>query len=186
LNLYSEIESLAFLESFLKDEDIFVEAIQSLDVSGLISLYDAIKNLRADHKSLFHLVFRLKKIIQAANHMTQSLALHEALERIVDETCECLDCDRASVFIVDYSKDELWSKVAKGTASLRIPRNKGVVGHVANSGETLNILNAYQDERFNKEIDIQTNYKTNTLLCVPILDERESDHVIGDKKSRMS
>jgi signal transduction protein with GAF and PtsI domain len=53
------------------------------------------------------------------------------MERIVDETCECLDCDRASIFLLDEMKEELWTKVAKGsTKTIRIPFNKGIVGHV--------------------------------------------------------
>ncbi len=72
---------------------------------------------------------RLKKIIRAAFHMTSSLVLVEALEKIVDETCSCLDCDRATVFVADESKNELWSKVAKGTNKvLRFPMNKGIAG----------------------------------------------------------
>ena len=90
------------------------------------------------------MVLRLKKIIKAANSMNSSLVLSEALERIVDETCECLDCDRASVFIVDNIQAELWSRVAKGSdTTIRIPINKGIVGHVATTGELVNIPNAY-------------------------------------------
>ena len=36
---------------------------------------------------------------------------------------------------------------------------------------------AYLDEKFNKENDIKTGFKTNTILCVPILDQ--NDHPIG-------
>lgn len=51
------------------------------------------------------------------------------MERIVNETCECLECDRASVFLVDYLKEELWSKVAKGSdITIRIPLKTGIVG----------------------------------------------------------
>ncbi len=118
------------------------------------------------------MVLRLKKIIKAANSMNSSLVLSEALERIVDETCECLDCDRASVFIVDNIQAELWSRVAKGSdTTIRIPINKGIVGHVATTGELVNIPNAYQDERFNKDVDVKMNYKTNTILCVPITED---------------
>lgn len=35
---------------------------------------------------------------------------------------------------------------------------------------TLNIFNAYSDERFNKESDRKNNQKTSTILCVPIHD----------------
>ena len=30
-------------------------------------------------------------------------------------------------------------------------------------------MNAYADERFNKEVDKKINYKTHTILCVPIM-----------------
>ena len=42
----------------------------------------------------------------------------------------------------------------------------------------LNILNAYNDTRFNKEVDRLTHYKTNTILCAPIFDKDEKS-VIG-------
>lgn len=32
----------------------------------------------------------------------------------------------------------------------RFPKSKGVAGHVATTGETLNITDAYHDERFNR------------------------------------
>ena len=35
----------------------------------------------------------------------------------------------------------------------------------------MNIVNAYADERFNKEIDKKTNYVTKTILCVPIFNK---------------
>ncbi len=100
------------------------------------------------------------------------MILGEAIEKIVDETCECLECDRATLFMLDQQKEELWSKVAKGSnKTIRIPWNKGIVGQVAEKGEPLTISNAYSDERFNKEIDRQMNYKTNTILCVPIMNK---------------
>lgn len=62
----------------------------------------------------------------------------------------CLECDRATCFIVDNQKNELWSKVAKGASNtIRMPMNKGIAGHVATSRELLNIQNAYLDQRFN-------------------------------------
>lgn len=37
--------------------------------------------------------------------------------------------------------------------------------------ETLNILNAFTDERFKAESDIKSSYKINTMLSVPIFEE---------------
>lgn len=93
------------------------------------------------------------------------------LKVIVEETKSAIRADRCSVFLYDKASDELWSKVALGMESsqeIRFPANKGLAGHVVKTGETINIKDAYQDKRFNKEIDLQTGYKTKTILCLPI------------------
>ena len=92
------------------------------------------------------------------------------LKVIAEETKSAIQADRCSVFLYDKNKDELWSKVALGMNSqeIRFPADKGLAGHVVKTGETINIKNVYSDDRFNKEIDIQTGYKTSTILCMPI------------------
>ncbi|CAF4373295.1 unnamed protein product, partial [Rotaria magnacalcarata] len=47
--------------------------------------------------------------------------------------------------------------------------DKGIAGYVATTGKTLNIVDAYSDNRFNRDIDQKTGYKTKTLLCMPIM-----------------
>jgi len=51
--------------------------------------------------------------------------------------------------------------------------NKGVAGHVATNKELVNIMNAYSDKRFNKEIDSKSNYKTKNILAAPIMDNNQ-------------
>lgn len=53
-----------------------------------------------------------------------------------------------------------------------IPFGVGIAGHVALTKETVNIKDAYEDPRFNKEIDSQTGYRTGSLMCLPILNCR--------------
>ena len=81
-----------------------------------------------------------------------------------------LDADRCTVFLLDKNKNELVSKIAlgMGTQELRFPADKGLAGYVAQSGEIINIKDAYSDSRFNQEIDKETGYKTQTILCMPI------------------
>ncbi len=92
------------------------------------------------------------------------------LKVIAEETKAAIQADRCSVFLYDKKNEELWSKVALGMDSqeIRFPADKGLAGHVVKTGETINIKNAYVDARFNKEIDLQTGYKTTTILCMPI------------------
>ncbi|XP_050600344.1 dual 3',5'-cyclic-AMP and -GMP phosphodiesterase 11-like isoform X3 [Bombus affinis] len=53
---------------------------------------------------------------------------------------------------------------------IKIPWGTGIVGYVAESGEPVNIPDAYKDARFNREIDALTGYRTRALLCMPIKD----------------
>lgn len=51
---------------------------------------------------------------------------------------------------------------------LIIPFGVGIAGMVAESKEMINIKDAYNDPRFNCEIDLKTGYKTNLMLSMPI------------------
>ncbi len=44
-----------------------------------------------------------------------------------------------------------------------------MAGWSASKGQTLNIRNAYEDARFNPEVDRKTGYTTRSILCMPIL-----------------
>lgn len=84
-----------------------------------------------DVQRLSHLLIRLKVLLLNSYLISKNLSLSEALEKIVDATCETLECDRASVFMVDELTGELWSKVAKGSEmTIRIPLNIGIIGSV--------------------------------------------------------
>lgn len=50
----------------------------------------------------------------------------------------------------------------------RFPVGTGIAGFVAETGETLNVREAYSDPRFNRAIDEQTGYTTKSILCMPI------------------
>lgn len=49
-----------------------------------------------------------------------------------------------------------------------IPFGVGIAGTVAQTKNTVNIKNAYEDPRFNCEIDQKTGYKTKNILSMPI------------------
>ena len=92
------------------------------------------------------------------------------LETTAKETVKALNADRCTVFLHDKENNELWSKVAMGMESqeIRFPADKGLAGYVAQTGNTVNIEDAYNDDRFNKDIDNKTGYITKTILCMPI------------------
>ncbi|MBI3964933.1 MAG: GAF domain-containing protein [Chloroflexi bacterium] len=95
------------------------------------------------------------------------------LTTIVACTSKAIQADRSSLFLIDFKTNELWSKVAQGDeiAEIRIPCGAGIVGHVAATGETIRITDAYQDARFDPDVDKNTGYHTRDILCVAMRDE---------------
>ena len=56
---------------------------------------------------------------------------------------------------------------------IEIPMTKGIAGHVARTGETLNITDPYSHPDFNPAVDRETGYRTLSVLCMPILDRHK-------------
>ncbi len=112
----------------------------------------------------------LLALLQVGRTIAIETNIDSLLTIIAQQIQQALQADRCTVFLLDDEHNELWSKVALGLEikEIRFAKNKGLAGHVAMTGETVNIKNAYESEYFNKEIDLQTGYKTRNILCMPI------------------
>nr|XP_032518628.1 dual 3',5'-cyclic-AMP and -GMP phosphodiesterase 11-like isoform X3 [Danaus plexippus plexippus]XP_032518629.1 dual 3',5'-cyclic-AMP and -GMP phosphodiesterase 11-like isoform X3 [Danaus plexippus plexippus]XP_032518630.1 dual 3',5'-cyclic-AMP and -GMP phosphodiesterase 11-like isoform X3 [Danaus plexippus plexippus]XP_032518631.1 dual 3',5'-cyclic-AMP and -GMP phosphodiesterase 11-like isoform X3 [Danaus plexippus plexippus]XP_032518633.1 dual 3',5'-cyclic-AMP and -GMP phosphodiesterase 11- len=130
------------------------------------------------------LIFELVKDI--CNELEVRVLCHKILQNV----SILLDADRGSLFLVQGERassphpqngrclvSKLFDVCSKSTPEqmeqleeIRIPWGSGIVGYVAESGEPVNIPDAYKDKRFNHDIDQQTGYKTRSLLCMPIKD----------------
>ncbi|MEQ8767869.1 MAG: ATP-binding cassette domain-containing protein [Planctomycetota bacterium] len=110
------------------------------------------------------------------------VASSDAFEALLDQALfafarrieKILDAERVSLFLLDESKDALWAKVARGESNasleIRIPAETGIVGHVARTGETANVPDAYADPRFNRSVDDETGFRTRCILAIPLRD----------------
>lgn len=111
-----------------------------------------------------------KTMLLIMKALASGLDTDNLLQSLMKKTSLVMNADRSTLFLIDFSTRELWSKVAEGTGinEIRFPMELGIAGYVATKGELVNIPDAYQDPRFNKEIDIKTGYYTRTILCAPI------------------
>jgi sigma-B regulation protein RsbU (phosphoserine phosphatase) len=112
----------------------------------------------------------LSMLLDVTRLLSSDMSLENILETMFRTTSGIMNCDRYSLFIHDEEKDELYSRIARGSEKeeIRFPADKGIAGNVFKTGEAVNIKDCYADKRFNPEIDIKTGYKTQTLLCVPV------------------
>jgi len=111
---------------------------------------------------------RLKLLFHVTRNISKELVLDRLLMLIMDEVKNVLNCDRCTVFVLDNEKNELWARVAHGEKEIRFPSHLGIAGHVAMTGEVLNIPDAYADPRFNRNIDKKTGYRTRNILTAPM------------------
>jgi len=110
-------------------------------------------------------------LVKIGQAVAAEKSIDTLIRTIAEETKIALNADRCTVFLYDKENNELYSKVATGlddVQELRIPADKGLAGHVVQTGETINIKDAYKDKRFNKSVDKKTGYRTKTILCMPI------------------
>ena len=115
----------------------------------------------------------LVRVSEVASHDAFESMLEQVLEAFTLKIAVLLGADRATLFLLDEERGELWSKVAAGAAGvIRIPRGSGIAGAVAASGRALNISDAAADPRFDPSVDRASGYTTRSLLCVPLLDQQ--------------
>lgn len=120
---------------------------------------------------------RLSVLTEVADTVTQHLSLDHQLPRLIELITDALDAERATLFLHDRDPDELFSRVLRGegVTEIRIPAGAGIAGAVFRTGTAEITPDAYQDARFNQEIDRRTGYRTRNMLCVPL---RNRDAVV--------
>ncbi|MFB2880120.1 GAF domain-containing protein [Floridanema aerugineum] len=118
-------------------------------------------------------------LMKANQALSQSsLDLEETLKRVMDEAKKLMNADRSTLWLIDHEREQLWTKIPIGgeLKELRIPRNAGFAGMVAESGEPLMIpFDIYDDPRsaVSKETDNKTGYRTCSMLCMPVFNADE-------------
>jgi len=96
--------------------------------------------------------------------------LDQLLELILQKITEALEADRATLYLLDESSDELVSRIAQGPGvrSIRLKVGHGLAGYVARTGKPLHVRDAYKDPRFSPEWDMLSGYRTRSILAAPM------------------
>jgi len=97
-------------------------------------------------------------------------SLETIINGIAKVAYEALNCDRVTIYFVDQTKEEIYCVVCKDVQGWCLPLGRGIAGYVGKTGQAVNVPNAYEDERFDPSWDQKTNYKTISVLCMPIKD----------------
>lgn len=92
-----------------------------------------------------------------------------------------LSAERGSFYIIDKGSDDLAADLyeegiidssptmLKKNLKVKLARDKSIAAVVAQTKETVNVKDAYNDSRFFKEVDQKTGSITRSILCMPVL-----------------
>ena len=119
---------------------------------------------------------RLNGLIEAGALINSSLDRGQVLERITERVANLLECDAVSVIMLDEARDELVIEISPNLElaqfpdreRLRFPRDQGIAGWVASTGEIANVPDVEQDSRHYKRIDQTTGFVTRSVLAAPL------------------
>ncbi len=109
-------------------------------------------------------------LLQVNNDLAITNSLDEALESLVGITTSIIKCERGTIFLNDPKSEELYSRVAQGNfmREIRFMNSKGVAGWAYTNEKGAIVDDAYKDDRFNKNVDIRTGFRTKSILCTPL------------------
>ena len=113
---------------------------------------------------------QMSLVLDVSRTLAVTADLDLLLRRIAEAVTALLDCERASIFLHDLARGELWTKVALGREEIRMPDTAGIVGHVFASNRPIHVPRPYDDHRFNREPDRRSGFVTRNLLAVPMVD----------------
>ena len=115
-------------------------------------------------------VTRLSLLVELASMLAREVDLDAWLSSAAEKLAQAMHAERATIWLVDAKTGALVSRVAvlPEMESLTQPIGKGVVGHVAESGELICIDDASRDVRFDPSHDQKTGFVTRTILAAPI------------------
>jgi transcriptional regulator with GAF, ATPase, and Fis domain len=118
-----------------------------------------------EHEQRFELLADLGAMIAG------EVELDDLLATFATRVARALGADRATLWLIDNATGEIRSQVATlpELPELRVPTGHGVVGHVARTGELINLRDVGADPRWDEAIAQRIGYPVTSMLTAPIV-----------------
>lgn len=139
--------------------------------------------IELDKHDYISLLKRIKYFQNTVRELTERKPLQKLLDQIISASKKLLDAEAASLLLFNKEEKFLYfHTLAGGTESSlkskRILIGEGIAGWVAEKKKPLIIKDCYGDERFNKDFDVSSGFKTKNMICVPMVQKEEFVGVI--------
>ncbi len=123
----------------------------------------------------------LAYFIKVGNVLTSTLDTAIIMNIIMEKTSELVKAEASSVLLLDEETNELYFELVEGKKKNDIKRfrlkvGEGIAGWVALHGKPVIVEDVATDPRFYAKIDDSLDFKTRSILCVPL---RSKGKILG-------
>lgn len=144
--------------------------------------------LKADNEALVREVQMLRNVLdalRALQEVSASVTPHTnvmgLLDRILESALESIRASAGSLLLVDEETNELAFVVVLGDVrdkliGHRMALGEGIAGWVAANRNPVMVGDAHFDSRFSPAVDDDFDFRTHSMVCVPII---YADKVLG-------
>lgn len=115
------------------------------------------------------------RLIETTCKLASLHDLDEVLNTITSTVCDAMDCERATLFLYNSDRNELYTRIVTELEieEIRLPIDIGIAGWVARRRKLANIPNPSVDARWDSSVDKQTGYETRSILAFPLISVHE-------------
>lgn len=139
-----------------------------------IRLKNELRDMREENyllRKAFESLLTLQEVSSSIDATTDVLNL---VDRILASSLASIGSNDGSLILVDEESDELSFVVVHGQArdkltGYRMPMGTGIAGWVAENGESVIVPNVNLDPRFSHRVDEEFQFRTLSILCVPMI-----------------
>jgi len=146
-------------------------------VGAVPSRYD-----KLEIQSLMETLEREKKELKSLLKITSSLNVSGdtkiSLNQLTDLASELMNCEAASIMLINHYENVLEFVVASGEKKhrlemIKVPMGEGVAGWVSVNGKPQIVNNTQSDKRFTGNVDKLSGFVTRQILAVPMILDSE-------------
>ena len=143
-------------------------------IANLINNENLVQDLEGSSERMQKMLKEMVTLHEITHALESSDNLDSLLEYIMQKSQNVMTAEAASLMLVIEESNELEFKVTLGPRAVevkpfRLPLGQGISGWVAQTGEAVLISDAYSDPRFDPSFDKRSGFKTDSMLCVPMI-----------------
>jgi putative nucleotidyltransferase with HDIG domain len=132
-----------------------------------------VENIRLE-KTRDRSIKEISELMEISAILNSSLDTGSVRERAITVITRLLQCEVASLLLVDELTDELYFEVALGekgkrVKEIRLKKGEGIAGWVVTNNQPVLIDDVKSDPRHSGRFDDRSKFQTRSMICVPMV-----------------